>query len=235
MKDLRFLVTITNRGQGEEFVELYNEHGLPIVLNCMGNGTASNEVLDCFGIEKTEKDVIFTITNIEIAKSIIHDLTYKMGIDLPGRGIAFTIPLSSIAGKDLFKYLSGEEVPEHNKGDEKEMSQEIKHELIIAISERGYTDDIMDAARSVGARGGTVIHAKGTGSEHARKFLGISIAEEKEMTLIVAATEEKSKIMKAILAGAGPDTDAKAILFSLPVTGIAGLRLLEETKEDMEI
>ncbi len=235
MKNLRFLVTITKRGLGEEFIELYNEHGLPIVLNCMGNGTASSDVLDCLGIEKTEKDVIFTITNIETAKAVMHDLTYKKGIDLPGMGIAFTIPLSSIAGKDLFKYLSGEDIPEQTKGDEKEMSQEINHELIIAISERGYTDDIMEAARSVGARGGTVIHAKGTGSEHARKFLGISIAEEKEMTLIVAAAEEKSKIMKAILAGAGPATDAKAILFSLPVTGIAGLRLLEEQKEDMDI
>ena len=235
MKDLRFLVTIVKRGLGEEFVELYNERGLPIVLNCMGNGTASNEILDCLGIENTEKDVIFTLINKKTAKEVMHDLTYKMAIDLPGVGIAFTIPLSSIAGKDLFKYLSGEEAPEQNKGDEKEMSQEIKYELIIAISERGYTDDIMEAARSVGARGGTVLHAKGTGSEHARKFLGISIAEEKEMTLIVSKTEEKSKIMKAILAGAGPATDAKAILFSLPVTGIAGLRLLEEEKEDMEI
>ena len=233
MKDLRFLITITKRGLGEKFIELYNENGLPIVLNCMGNGTASSDILDYFGIEDTEKDVIFTITNKTTAKAVMRELTLKMGIYLPGMGIAFTVPLASIAGKELFKYLSGEEAADQNKkGDEKEMSQEIKYELIIAISERGYTDDIMEAARSVGARGGTVLHAKGTGSEHARKFLGISIAEEKEMTLIVAATEEKSKIMKAILAGAGPATDAKAILFSLPVTGIAGLRLLEE--EDID-
>ncbi len=233
MKNLRFLITITTRGLGEKFISFYVDHGLPIVLNCMGNGTASSDVLDYLGIEKTEKEVIFTLTDEETSKSVMRDLVYKMGIDMPGMGIAFTIPLSSIAGKDLFKYLAGEDsLAKETKGDEKEMSNETKHELIVVISERGYTDDIMEAARSVGARGGTVLHAKGTGSEHAQKFLGISIAEEKEMTLIVAKTEEKGNIMKAILAGAGPTTDAKAILFSLPVSSIAGLRLLEDENEE---
>ena len=162
----------------------------------------------------------------------MRDLIYKKGIDIPGTGVAFTVPLSSITGKELFKYLSGEEnIIKEKKGDEKEMSEETKHELIVVISERGYTDDIMEAARSVGARGGTVIHAKGTGSKSAQKFLGISIAEEKEMTLIVVKAKEKGEIMKAILASAGPSTDAKAVLFSLPVTSIAGLRLLEDDME----
>ena len=90
----------------------------------------------------------------------------------------------------------------------------------------------MDAARSAHAPGGTVIHAKGTGAEHARKFLGISLAEEKEMIFIVVRSDRKNEIMKAIMKQAGPGTPAGAVLFSLPVTSVAGLRMPETDETD---
>ena len=87
---------------------------------------------------------------------------------------------------------------------------------------------VMDAARGAGAYGGTVIHAKGTGMEQAEKFMGVSLAAEKEMIFIVAKKEQKNDIMKAVMEQAGLDTKAKSIVFSLPVTDTAGLRLLED-------
>ena len=82
------------------------------------------------------------------------------------------------------------------------------------------------AARTAGAGGGTVIHAKGTGMEGAAPFLGMELVNEKELVLIVSRTAQKNRIMKAIMDGA--DRRAGAIVFSLPVTDTAGLRLLEE-------
>ena len=69
--------------------------------------------------------------------------------------------------------------------------KETKYELLVAIANQGSIDVVMDAARSAGAGGGTVIHAKGTGMESARKFLGVSLAAEKEIIFIVTRTEEK--------------------------------------------
>ena len=86
----------------------------------------------------------------------------------------------------------------------------------------------MDAARAAGARGGTVLHGKGTGAEQVKKFYNITIAEEKEVVLIVAKTEEKTEIMRSILQKAGPDTPAKAIAFSLPTTEVAGFGFRRE-------
>ena len=86
----------------------------------------------------------------------------------------------------------------------------------------------MDAARGAGAYGGTVIHAKGTGMEQAEKFMGVSLAAEKEMIFIVAKKEQKNLIMKAVMEQAGLTTKAKAVVFSLPVTDTAGLKLLED-------
>lgn len=65
------------------------------------------------------------------------------------------------------------------------------HELIVVILNQGYVDLVMDAARDAGAYGGTVIHAKGTGMEQAEKFMGVSLAAEKEMIFIVAKKSRK--------------------------------------------
>ena len=103
-----------------------------------------------------------------------------------------------------------------------------KYELIITICSGGHTDTVMDAARAAGAAGDTVIHAKGTGAISAKKFFGLSIAAEKEMVFIVAKTDSKKDIMRAILQNAGADTDANALVFSLPVNDTAGFKLMEE-------
>ena len=86
----------------------------------------------------------------------------------------------------------------------------------------------MDAAREASASGGTVIHAKGTGAEKAEKFLGVSIATEKEMIFMVTRKENKNAIMKAIMEKAGIESKARSIVFSLPVTETAGMRLIED-------
>ena len=85
----------------------------------------------------------------------------------------------------------------------------------------------MDAARKANAAGGTVIHAKGTGMEKAETFLGVSLAQEKEMLFLVAKKEDKNPIMRAIMDEAGLNSKAKSIVFSLPVTETAGMRLIE--------
>ena len=101
------------------------------------------------------------------------------------------------------------------------------YELIMVIANQGATDQVMDAARSAGARGGTVIHGLGTGSKNAAKFYKVSIAAEKEVILIVSAAEQKAAIMKAVIEQAGPDTRAGAIAFSLPVSELAGFGLAQ--------
>lgn len=229
MQNLLFMITIVRRGLGQKFIEMYQQNELPVILNCMGDGTASSEILDCFGIEKTEKDVIFSIISSKNESKIMSKLIYKMQIDVPGTGIAFTVPIRSVGGSAVLKALMGENItPEENKEEKQTMPTETEFELIMAIAQRGYSDEIMDAARSAGATGGTVIHAKGTGSKSTEKFFGISIAEEKEMILIVSKSDKKNEIMKSVLNKAGPSTEAKTVLFSLPVSSIAGLRLLEE-------
>jgi nitrogen regulatory protein PII len=146
---------------------------------------------------------------------------------LPDRGIALSIPLTSMGGRRSVELYSG---GHENDEEEEQTMQEKQMELIVAICEKGHTDEVMDAARSAGARGGTVIHAKGTGSKYSSKFFGISIAEEKEMIYIVSSVDNKKDIMKSIMTNAGVETPAHTVVFSLPVSDTAGLRIFDEDK-----
>ena len=92
-------------------------------------------------------------------------------------------------------------------------------------------DAVMDAAREAGARGGTVLHGKGTGSKDAEKFFRVSIAQEKELILIVAKSDEKAAIMKSIVTNAGVNTEAGAVVISLPVSEVAGFGVLTKSEE----
>ena len=87
--------------------------------------------------------------------------------------------------------------------EEESILKDTRYELLIAISNQGYTEMVMDAARSAGASGGTVIHAKGTGMERAEHFLGVVLVAEKDVVLIVVKKEQKNDIMQAIMRDAG--------------------------------
>mgnify|MGYP001036597279 FL=1 len=157
-------------------------------------------------------------------KEIRSGLEKRLKIDIPGTGIAFVIPVSSIGGKKQLQFLT--EGRGFEKGEESTL-KDTKYELLVVVANQGYTEYIMEAARSANAAGGTVIHAKGTGMQKAEQFLGFSLATEKEMILIVVKNCDKNAIMKAIMEKAGLESKTKPIFFSLQVTETAGMRLVE--------
>ena len=229
MSELHLMFSIVNRRQTRRFQDLYDAAGASLALTTLGRGTAASDILDYFGLAASEKALLLHFVTGETWKTIKAALQKKLHIDVPGTGIAFTVPLSSIGGKKQLQFLLNGQ--DFEKGEEQTL-KETKYELLLAIANQGYTEQIMDAARSQGAGGGTVIHAKGTGMEHAEQFLGFSLASEKEIVLIVVPHAKKNSIMRAIMDQAGMTTDAKAIVFSLPVTATAGMRLLEDEPEE---
>lgn len=229
MNELYMMGIITNRGIRNKMIPLFKENNIFVTFTTLGAGTANSAILDYFGLEATEKAVYLAIVTEAAWKKFRKELYTKMKIDIAGRGIAFLIPLSSIGGKRALRYLTaGQEIVI----EEESTLKNTDFELLVTIANSGHIETIMDAARSAKAPGGTVIHAKGTGAEHAKRFLGISLAEQKEMIFIVVHAKQKNKIMRAIMEQAGTGTPSGAVVFSLPVTATAGLRLLEEEEPE---
>ena len=225
MNEIYMMCIITERELRNQYRQFFKDNNIPVTFSALGKGTASNVMLYFLGLEANDKAVFFSIVTYDTWSKLKKQLYYKMRIDVPGQGIAFLVPLSSIGGKKALQYLTAEQ---NVVIEEESTLKETKYELLVTIANAGYMEMIMDAARSAKAPGGTVIHAKGTGAKHARQFLGISVAEEKEIVLIVVKASQKNDIMKAIMEQAGIGTPAAGISFSLPVTSIAGLRMLED-------
>ena len=108
----------------------------------------------------------------------------------------------------------------------------MNYDLIITIVNRGFSDLVMDAARGVGASGGTILHARGTGVHETARFLGISIQPEKEFVLILADHEQRQAIMQAITEQAGLNTSGKGVAFSIPVDEVVGTTALLRGREE---
>ena len=225
MGTLHAMISVVNRRQLKRFQTVYEEAGASLGVVMLGHGTAASDILDYFGLAAAEKAIACSIVTMETWKTIKSNLQRKLYIDVPGTGIAFVVPLSSVGGKKQLQFLLNGQ--DFELGEETTL-KDTKYELLVAIADQGGTEQIMDAARAVGAGGGTVLHAKGTGMEAAEQFLGFSLASEKEIVLIVVPAVKKQEIMRAIMEQAGLNQEARTVVFSLPVTDTAGMRLLEE-------
>ena len=222
MRDLCLLNVIAQRDAEEQLLSFFEMHNVHTTTCILCEGTAGKNLLSLLGLEKTEKVYMYAMTNRPNAKKLMRALSIELGLEMPGRGVAFTIPVGSIAGaSSLNHFTDGQNII---LGEVNEMSQTFLYDLIVAISNRGHAATVMDAARSAGAMGGTIIHARGTNQQGDNTFFGLSIAEEKDMLIILCAANQKAALMRAIMEKAGVNSPAHTVMFALPVDSVAGLR-----------
>ena len=201
---MNYVISIINPEALDTLCVICAELKLPMTVVMHGRGTAVQSMMDLLGIESNEKRVVLTVADGEKTKQLIADQRRRLHLGVPGHGIVIAVPVKSIGGGKALAYLN-----QDNKNVKQAPALSFAYELIVAITNEGCTDMVMNAARAAGARGGTTLHGKGT-------------SEEKEVVLIVAAAEQKSEIMASIIKKAGPDTEAGTIAFSLPTTEVAG-------------
>ena len=233
---MRLLALIVNWQEMERVSDLVSKNHILMHTMCHGEGTASSEILDWIGLGRSEKMVLFCVAPRGLIRHLLIDLNRELKLVVPGNGIAFTMPFSGMPNS-LYTLLDSQSeqylsdamredqaaVPANKTESEVEkMKAEPAFELIMAIINHGYTDDMMTAARLAGARGGTVIKARGR-EEGEERFMGIALAEEKEIVLILTKKEDTRSIMAAVNKQCGIKTAAKGYIISLPVDSVAGL------------
>ena len=221
--ELYAVFSVLDRSRAELMTRLYEDLKLSVTWSSLGEGTATSEHLLLYDLEQNEKAVISTVVSAPTLKKLMSAAKRKLLVDIPGNGVVMALPMKSVMGGKNLAYITdgqtiGGAVPK----------MDFEYELIIVILNEGYSDLVMDAARSAGATGGTVFHAKGTGGKRSEKFFGVSLADEKDVIYILSHSSKKSAIMKAIDAGCGTQDKIGAICFSVPVSEVAGLRKLDE-------
>jgi len=224
MQNIYLFLTIIKKSDEKEFVEFFLRKNVCPVYSSLCRGSTTSETLDLLGLEHSEKVLMQALVSTSKVYELKNALTYEMKIDLPDRGIALAIPLTSIASKRVLDHI----LAEQSTAEENHITTErkIEMELIVTICIKGNSNAIMQLAKEAGAAGGTIMKAKGTASE-SDKFFGVTLSDEKEIIYIVAKKETKPDIMKAI-ASYTNDFGTHPLVFSLPVTETAGFRLLEK-------
>ena len=106
------------------------------------------------------------------------------------------------------------------------------HEVIFAIVNSGFAEEAMAVAKEQGARGGTIINARGVARENEAAFFGITIHAEKEILMLVVEKEIRDNILNALYQRMGMGQKAQGIAFSLPVSDATGLVKTVEPKEE---
>lgn len=229
----RLVVAVVDRGKGGLCAEVLRTGGAPFVYQCLGNGTANSRLLGYLGLSETAKDVVFAFAAAGRVRAAMAALDARLDLARPGRGVVFSCLLSGLSGQVNQALGAGQDAGTTNE--EGAMGAANAYDLIVAVAERGSVDTVMEAARTCGARGGTVVHGKRVGIEDAGELFGASVEPEKDVVLIVAAHGQKLDIMRAISKAAGPQTAGRAVLFSVPVEDVMGLPVPpEETACDAD-
>jgi nitrogen regulatory protein PII len=190
----KLLICLVGRHKGETLVSAAKAAGGRGGTMSLGRTVGSNPLLQALSLADVQQDIVFTLMGPECAtvlaaiKKAVGENPKKLG------GLAVLLDVSGMMIRQRSDVHS-QNAPEGGAWSKK---MESGYELITVITNSGYGDDVMAAARKAGATGGTILNARGTGTEEDVRFFGITLVPEKEMLLIVAAKDKVADIVREV-------------------------------------
>ena len=231
-KQLKLLVGIINKEDELRFTEIVNECTTALHFSGVGHGTARSSYMSYFGFNEIEKRIAMSLIPNTAEHSVLSAIGHGLKLYLVGRGLAFTLPMSSASSLINDALLAGtdknEKTQERRAPISKKKEKQSMHELVIAVVNSKYTDIAIEAARSAGATGATVFHTKSINNAKAEQSIGTTLSQETDSVFFLTNLEYRSRIMEAVRDAAGLKTDGGAVIFSLPVDDLVGIGRFED-------
>ena len=225
----RMLVMITKVEDGGKLEKFLEESRVPILYQYRGKGTAPSEIMDIFGLSGTARLITVAFLPKQQVRELLDGMERRLAFRQKGGGIAISIPVTGLQNhilnllKDEVRSEVERRMEERMRKDMAETENSMEYVVIWASVSTGYSDDVVEAARSAGARGGTILKGRRRNSDHVSQYLGTPKQEEQEFVMIVAPKAKKREIMAAISQSCGLGTDAHGVVLSLPVDEAVGL------------
>ncbi len=217
----RLLTLITDMDRRNKVEAILEDHGPLAYLILRAKGTTKKSWLHQIGIKDAEKMQLELLLDPARELEMMDALADGLRLDKPGHGILYSTEviyhlskLSNLDPEKLHNICESICLTEDN---------EEMYKKISVIVDLGMSDDVIEAARAAGARGGTVVHGLGTAtSEHATIF-GFKIVPEKEMVVILTPNEVVEQVILSIHSSLNLDGHANGILYVQPVTATVGM------------
>ena len=105
IKKLKLLFTVVDRQKGEFYLDVISQFDVNCQMAMGGLGTATSELVELLGLEP-HKAVILSVVREDMVDSVMNTLEEKFATIRNGKGVSFAVPLSSVIGVNLYRFLS---------------------------------------------------------------------------------------------------------------------------------
>ena len=213
MSGFSCICCIVNMGAASKTLKIANKYGVRGGTIFIGQGTVKSHILEMLGITAERKEILTMVVENELAHGAIKGISDDMHLTKPHHGIAFSYPIS--------EFIGSKNVIDANMYNAEEKNN--MYNIIYAVVERGKAEDVIDAASMVGARGGTIVNARGAGIHEVQKVFSIEIEPEKEVVFILVKRTLKDKVVASIKEHLKIDQPGNGILYVHEINEVYGL------------
>lgn len=206
------ILSIIERGKAKAYIEMLGKRNIGFHTQCVGQGTASSEMMDILGLGSNDKDIVLSYAPRKVVAALAAELTKDLSSGMGYNGLMMLLSISAINNitAELLLQTENSEI----EGEESAMKSEYHHSLILITVNQGYTDRVMQTAKKAGATGGTVIRARLEGTE---QVMALQVQEEKEIIAILAPDSVRNQIMEEVNKEFGLRSEARGVVCSVPV------------------
>lgn len=215
--ELSLINCVVNIGDASKVVKSAKKYGVKGVTISIGRGTVHNRLLEVLALNEIRKEIVTLVIESELASDAINGIGKDMAFEKPHHGIAFSFSISELIGsKGRISAAKNNEV-------EGATVESAMYKAIYVIVEKGRAEDVIDAANKAGARGGTIMNARGASIHKVQKLFSIEIEPEQEEVFIITKSEQKDDIIESIKTHIKIDEPGNGIMFVLDVNEAYGL------------
>lgn len=213
-KDCELIYVIVGSEAGSKVLHIARQHGISGGIIFRGRGTVKNQLLELFALDDVRKEIVLMAATRSNAPHIFETLNKELKLHKAHHGIAFSVPLMGICSSRFFQQPEQQET----EGVVKTM-----YKSVTVIVDKGRGEDVVAAATKAGAKGATIVNARGSGIHETSKLFAMEIEPEKELVLIIAKDELVETIVDSIHQDFQLDKPGKGILFIQEVVRAVGL------------
>ncbi len=210
MPSYELICAVVNYGVASKVMKLTNRDGVVSSFASLATGTASNALLDILSISDIRKEVVFIVTEKQYVQEILDEIITKVKIYKSNHGIVFTIPIVFPVNKQTLNKEKGGEDSMYNS--------------IFIVVDKGQGASVMESANAAGAKGGTILSARGVAGGETSKIFEMEIEPEKEVVMIIASHDITDKIVEQVNKDLKLDAEGNGIIFVQSVNNVHGLK-----------
>lgn len=213
--EIELITIIINFGKASKVLKCAKKNGVSGGTISIGIGTVSNPFFSMIGINESRKEIITILSEKNNAYKVLEIINNKFKMYKKGHGIAYTTSISKTRGT---RQCPCENSKDNIKGGDGQM-----YHIITSIVDKGKAEEVIEAAKKAGSKGGTILNGRGSGIHDTEKLFSMEIEPEKEVVIIISENNSTDNIVESIRESLDMDSPGKGIIYVQEVNKAFGI------------